>query len=166
MSHPDSPRPGASGGQPGRGPLANPGVAYEHSDVKVRPLVGFAIGMLVVIAIVYVLMWGLFVVFERQAARNDPPVSPLARPANQMPASTIGEPYFGNAEGARLMTSEPTVLRQHRTMETDILTSYGWTNEKLGVARIPIEEAKKLILQRGLPARGEPADAALGTRRA
>ena len=35
--------------------------------------------------------------------------------------------------------------------------SYGWVDEKSGIARMPISEAKKLILQRGLPARADGA---------
>ncbi len=52
-------------------------------------------------------------------------------------------------------------------MEAETLGTYGWVDEKSGVARMPIEEAKKLILQRGLPARAEgAADPTLGTPRA
>ncbi len=145
----------------------NPDVAHEHTEVNVRALVGFAIGLVVVVAIVSVLMYGLFRFFDRQAAKNDPPVSPLARPTHTMPATTIHDPYFGNAEGPRLVTSEPAVLQKQREMEAGILGTYGWVDEKAGVARLPIEEAKKLILTRGLPARAEgPAERSLGTRRA
>jgi hypothetical protein len=38
-------------------------------------------------------------------------------------------------------------------------------DEKAGVARIPVEQAKQLILKRGLPARTDPAiDPRLGAR--
>ena len=150
-----------------RRPLQNPAVGHEHDDVDIKALTAFAVGLLAVIAIVYVLMWGLFKVLDRQAARNDPPQSPLTRPAVAMPPTTVGNPYFGPGEGPQLLISEPTVLRRHRQTEADALGTYGWVNEKAGVARIPIAEAKKLILQRGLPARADgSADASLGTRRA
>lgn len=149
------------------GGLDNPEVAHEHRDVNVRALIALGIGLLVVVAIVFALMYGLFRFFDRQAAKNDPPVSPLARPTHAMPASTIHDPFFGNAEGPRLVTSEPAVLQKQRQMEGAVLGTYGWVDEKAGVARLPIEEAKKLILTRGLPARAEgAADPSLGTRRA
>lgn len=160
MSHTDSAH--AQHGGPD-----NPEVAHEHTDVNVRALIGFAIGLIVVVGIVYVMMYGLFSFFDRQAAKNDPPVSPLARPTHTMPVTTIHDPFFGNAEGPRLVTSEPAVLQKHRQMEAGVLGTYGWVDEKAGVARLPIEEAKKLILTRGLPARADgPADPSLGTRRA
>ena len=148
------------------GSLDNPEVAHEHDDVNVRALGGFVVGMFAVIAVVFGLMYGLFRVFEREAAKNDPAVSPLARGTTAMPATTMHEPFFGQAEGARLMTNEPSVLRKQRALEADVLSTYGWVDEKAGVARLPIEEAKKLILTRGLPARAEgAADPTLGTRR-
>lgn len=163
MSHTDPSRH-ASG--PHGGPLDNVAVDHEHSDVDIRPLISFGIGLAVVTAVVCVLMYALFWFFNSQAAKNDPPVSPLARPPAQMPASTAGNPYFGQAEGPRLLTNEPTVLTKQRMTEAETLGSYGWVDEKTGIARMPINEAKKLILQRGLPARTEAAPPALGTHRA
>jgi hypothetical protein len=145
----------------------NPDVVHEHSDVNVRALIGSAIGLFVVIGIVFVLMWGLLGFFQRQASQNDPPQSPLSRPAVEMPASLVGNPFFGPSEGPQLLTSEPTVLSKQRAMEAERLGTYGWVDEKAGVARIPIAEAKKLILQRGLPARAEGSENPVqGTRRA
>ena len=37
--------------------------------------------------------------------------------------------------------------------EDDVLESYGWVDKNAGVVRIPIDEAMKLTLERGLPAR-------------
>lgn len=150
----------------GHGPLQNPEVAHEESDVNVRALAGFVVALFVVAAIVHVLMWGLLVWFQKEAAENDPIVSPLARPAADMPSSLVNNPFFGPTEGPQLLTNEPSVLQKHRQTEADALGTYGWVDEKTRVARIPIGEAKKLIVQRGLPARADgAADTALGTRR-
>jgi hypothetical protein len=151
----------------GDGPHDDPEVDHEYTEVNLRAIVGFAVGLAVVTGIVFVLMYGLFWYFSSQAAKNDPAVSPLVRPPAEMPASTTGSPFFGQAEGPRLLTHEPTVLSKQRSMEADVLGSYGWVDEKSAVARMPIAEAKKLILQRGLPARTEgDLDPTLGTRRA
>lgn len=182
MSHtnPPPPQPSAGQGPPpavghdhshggthGADYLHNPETAHEHSDVNLRMVLGFAIGLFVVVVMVFLLMGGFFRVLESRAASNDPAVSPLTRPPTQMPASQMGNPVFGRGTGGpQLLTSEPSVLLQQQTMEQSSLGTYGWIDEKAGVARIPIAEAKKLILQRGLPARAEPADPGLGTRRA
>ena len=167
MSHTDPPSPEASAG---RGPHASNGVlpedvGHESDEVDLKALVTFTIGMFVVIGVVAVLMWGLMAFFQSRAAKNDPPQSPLASPPAQMPASTVGNPVFGRADGVQLLTSEPDVLHKNRESEAQTLGTYGWVDEKTRVARIPVAEAKKLLVERGLPARSQPADSSLGTRR-
>jgi hypothetical protein len=137
-------------------PLHNEGVDHEQSDVNVRAILTFAAGLAMVGVVVHVAMWLLFGLFERQAAANDPPVSPLAVPAAEMPRRTTGSPTFGNAPGPQLLTNEYMALEKHRATEAARLAGYGWVDQKEGVAHIPIDEAKKLLLQRGVPARGGP----------
>jgi hypothetical protein len=149
----------------GPDPRHNPDVAYEHSDVDVRPLVLFAAGLLAVTGVVFLLMAGMFRILEGRAAASDPTLSPLARPATQMPAKTTGSPYFGDALGPQLLIEEPAALSKQRETEAERLQTYGWIDEKTGRAHIPIAEAKKLILERGLPVRADGApDSSLGTR--
>jgi hypothetical protein len=50
-----------------------------------------------------------------------------------------------------LETDERNELNDFRMQEADQLNSYGWVDEKAGVARIPIERAMQLIAERGLP---------------
>jgi hypothetical protein len=139
------------------------GVAHETSDVNIRSILLFGAGIALVGIAAAVLMWGLFGVFERQAAADDPPVSPVAvQPAN-MPRTTTGSPYFGGAPQPQLLTNEPNVLRQLRTNEDTQLHGYGWVDQKGGVARIPIDEAKKKLLEHGLPSRAGSIDPGLGT---
>jgi hypothetical protein len=154
--HPPSPE--ASAG------LHNEGVAHEHSDVNVRAILMFAGGLVTVALIVQVTMWLLFGVFERTAVANDPVVSPLATPATVMPRTSADSPYFGGAAGPQLVTDEPKLLQMLHARETQELQTYGWIDQQGGVARVPIDEAKKLLLQRGLPARAsDQADPHLGT---
>ena len=130
----------------------NEQVDHEHSDINVRTVLLFGAGLLAVIVACQVLMWALFGVLERQAAANDPPLSPLAVPAGRLPP----EP--------QLLTNEPAGLAQFRAMEATTLEGYGWVDQPAGVARMPIAEAKKLIVERGLPVRaGAPPDPRVGT---
>ena len=132
--------------------LYNEDVAHEYTDVEIRPLLIFSIGMIVIVAAVAVAMWGLFRVFESQAAQNDPVMSPVAVPAGQEPP----EP--------RLLRNEPEFLRTVKAGERQMLDGYSWMNEQTGTARIPIDEAKKRLLQQGLPVRaGEPVEPWMGT---
>jgi hypothetical protein len=52
--------------------------AHEESDVIVRPVVIAGIGLLVIVLVAALAMFGLFHVMEREEARLSPPANPLA----------------------------------------------------------------------------------------
>src|SRR5262249_52671146 len=54
-------------------------------------------------------------------------------------------------------------LKTLRADETAYLHGYGWIDQRAGVARIPIDRAKELLLQKGLPVRQGPVDPSEGT---
>ena len=132
--------------------MHNEDVAYEHSDVTIQTIVAYGVALLTLVAISAALVYGLFVVFEKQAEARDPQPSPVAAPANQTP------------QGPQLLTNEPRNLRQFRQEETSKLDGAGWMDQKAGIAHVPIDLAKKLVIQHGLPARqGTPEDVTEGT---
>ena len=116
MSHTEPPHDGFGGTGSGRRATNTTARTRrdDTGDVDLRPIVGFAVGLFVVTAVVFVLMYGLFWFFDRQAAKKDPAVSPLARPPVQMPRSTAGNPVFGQGQGPQLLTHEPSVLAKQR----------------------------------------------------
>src|SRR5689334_1100759 len=50
-------------------PRENPEVAHEESDVNVRAIFGFGLGLLAVGVLVHLLLWLLFNYYSREAAR-------------------------------------------------------------------------------------------------
>ena len=146
--------------------MHNEDVAHEHVDVNITALVWSMVVMFGVVAGTAVLMLLLFNVLDSQATARDPKLSPLAMPSTAMPPTTTASPFFGGAPEPKLMTDEPKRLNEVRTSEQSLLHAYGWTDEKAGVAHIPIDEAKKLTIERGLVVRQDPlTDEHLGTRR-
>lgn len=147
--------------------LHNADVAHEHSDVNIRALVSSAIVLVIVTIAAHVIIYFLFGWMEKDAAASQAAVSPLARPATDMPKNTLGSPTFNataGVAGPQLLTNEPMALQKQRADEAQRLQGYGWVNEQTGVAHMPIEQAKKLIVERGLPVRPEAAVApTLGT---
>jgi hypothetical protein len=83
---------------------------------------------------------------RREAAEQRPAASVLA-PAAAAPAASF----------PRLVTSEPAVLAEFRAQEDAFLTGYGWVEKDKGIARMPIEEAMKIVAERGLPRFPAPA---------
>ena len=119
----------------------NVAVEHEESDVNVRAILAFGLALLVAGAIVHLLLALLFGYFTREAARV-PRVYPLAaQHEEQQPPQP------------RLQSHPREDMNQLRRREDAILGSYGWVDKTGGVARIPIDEAMKLTVQRGLPTR-------------
>jgi hypothetical protein len=149
-------------------PLHNEDVAHEHSDINVRAIVLFLIGLTAVGVVSAAAMWGVFVVLEKQAAKNDPVLSPLAMPSAEMPKTTTESPTFGNVQhGPRLLTNEPAALADHRAHGQKMLETGEWVDQAAGIGRIPIANAKTALLHKGLPTRAtDQVDPRLGTRSA
>lgn len=142
----------------------NDAVAHEHADVNLRAVMLSAVALFVVVLVSQVLMYLLFGWFDRQAAANDPQVSPLAAPATQMPDRTETPAFSPNQNAPQLLTNEPMALERHRAGEQKRLGEYGWVNQGTGVSHLPIETAKKLIAERGLPVREGAAPASFTVR--
>jgi hypothetical protein len=122
--------------EPGRG---HPELRYEQRDVRPAAIVRFAIGLVLVIAVSSAALLGLFAVFAKQQQRHDPPPPPLARPTGDLPPVP------------RLQIAPVQDLEQVRAQEEKELNSYGWVDPRAGIARIPIDEAIRILAQRGLP---------------
>jgi hypothetical protein len=144
----------------------NDDVAHEHSDINIPALAWSMVIMFGTVIVTAVLMLLFFNFLEGQAAARDIKLSPLAMPATKMPHTVVPTTFFGGARDPKLMTDEPTYLRETRTAEQDKLHGYGWIDEKAGVARISIDRAKELTATRGLAVRPDPlTDETLGMRR-
>jgi hypothetical protein len=129
---------------PGHGPTSNAAVHHEESDVDIRAILGFGAALVVVAVVIHLLTYVLFRYLESREGRRVTPEYPLAAAqANRVPP----EP--------RLQTDPREDLRELREKEDEMLGSYGWVDKNAGVVRIPIDEAIKLTLERGLPARTE-----------
>jgi len=115
---------------------------HEESDVAIGGLFGFAAGLAAVLVFVCFVVWILFSYYAARARQSAPAEFPLAvQQENRLPP----EP--------RLQTNPRQDLRDLRSQEDQILGSYGWVDKNAGTVRIPIEQAMKLTLERGLPAR-------------
>jgi len=122
-------------------PRDNPQVVHEESDVNVRAILGFGAGLLAVGVVIHLLLLVLFSYYTKQAAQL-PRAFPLSAEYQQQPPPQ-----------PRLQTHPEEDMRQLRAQEDAALHGYGWVDKASGVARIPIDEAMKIVVQRGLPAR-------------
>ena len=124
--------------------VGNPDVHHEESDVNIRAIFAFGIGLTVAAIFISFIVWVLFQYFEARESRKVTPQFPLAaQQENRLPP----EP--------RLQTNPRADLADLRAQEEKVLETYGWVDKNASVVRIPIDEAMKLTVQRGLPARQE-----------
>ena len=132
---------------------------YDEETIVVRgaDLCEDLIGKLGFVDYFHFLVTGLYAVLERFADSGKSSMSPLI--AN-VPVDMRHVPkdypqtVFPNP---KLEEDELGQFKSILAGQEETLNSYGWVDEKAGVARIPIDRAMDLLAQRGLPARSQSA---------
>lgn len=168
--------------------ITNPDVAHEESDVAVRPLLWFVGGLTFFTIVVCVAMLVMFMYFQSREESLELEPSPLARRGEErLPP----EPRLQLAPGWEVKTddgrrhdlsygaqtdhvpqpwSELIIVEEQWHYE---LAEYGWADQQAGTARIPIEQAMRVYLQRrqaaqpqGAPTPAPPNAPAAGAQQA
>ncbi|MEA2163711.1 MAG: hypothetical protein QOK37_1838 [Thermoanaerobaculia bacterium] len=136
--------------------IVNPETRHEESDVNVRALlwsvVIFAIFSALTYAVVYLQFHAYVRYFRHEAA---PPLTMMARPADaSVPVTPRLQPFpTKNAKGLMppYAVTPVTDMAEMRASQEKQLNEAGWVDQKKGIVRLPIETAKQLVVQRGLP---------------
>jgi hypothetical protein len=140
----------------------NDDVGHEGSSIQVGGITWFIVGLTVSVVFVAWLMAAVLNTFEgreKQAELESRP-SPFAAERPKLPPeprlqlAPNTEEQIEQNQPPNLKTQHPLEeMKQLRERWDEQLHSYGWVDEQAGVVRIPIEDAKRLLLQRGLPTR-------------
>ena len=126
-----------------------PGSSYEHTDADTSVIFKFGAWLLVSAVVVHFGMWGMFALFVKQRAE------PAA--TQPYPVAVGQEPRLPAAP--RLQQAPVVEMYEFRLKEDEALRSYGWVDKAGGRVRIPVSEAMRLTVERGLPARAAAPDA-------
>ena len=148
--------------------IQNPDVTHEESDVNVRGILQFAFGLFIFGAIVLTLMWFMLRFFERRQDKRTPPPAPMALTDKERlpPEPRLqGAPGFGVdlGEGRRedLALKEPTAEMKIVREQWDKVLKEGQRDGSGNIIAIPIADAMKQLVEKGLPTRpqtdGQPA---------
>ena len=120
----------------------NPEVVHEESDVNVSAIIRYGIGLLVIAAFLHVFLWWLQGTYSRQSQRAQTQMYPLAAgQQDRLPPSP------------RFQENPQQELQDMLTKQKALLEGYGWLSKDEGIARIPIEDAMKMVVERGVPVR-------------
>lgn len=150
--------------------IRNVDVTHELSDVNIRGIITFIVGLTIMTIAVYLLMWGMFRALSEAETRKEAPASPMAMTADQRlpPEPRLqGAPGFaaelekevGVKEGEK---SEGPPGPKDPLYEIKVLREHWESTLKNGakdpsgkVVVLPIEDAKRELLKQGLPVRGQ-----------
>jgi hypothetical protein len=130
------------------------GGGFEREDVATRPLFGFLISLVVLGVVVYYVIWGMFHfmdAYERKHQQSKSPMVQMQPDTREPDTARTHEKIQQEFPDPRLEDSETTEINDFRYQQDETLTSYGWVDQNGGVVRIPIDQAMRLIAQRGLP---------------
>jgi hypothetical protein len=126
-----------------------PGSTYEHTDASVGVIVKFLFWLAISAVVIHVGLGLIYAILIDRAMETGEQRYPLAaRQGERLPPTP------------RLQQFPHTEFYEFRRGEQEFLEGYGWMNKEAGIVHIPIEEAMRLTVERGLPSRpaaaGEP----------
>jgi hypothetical protein len=120
-----------------------PGSGHEHTDANVWLIAKFGLWLLISAVVIHVGMGFMFAMFVEQREESEQ-LFPLATgQERRLPA----EP--------RLQMFPVNEFYEFRQREEATLQNYGWIDRQGGRVQIPIGEAMRLVVERGLPSRAE-----------
>jgi hypothetical protein len=129
----------------------------ESSSIQAKPVYIFLGVLAVASAFVFVLIYGLLWALDRQRdADQTPPATRVTMPEGMKKYPP--EPRLQGApapEGPSLLPLDDWV--DYKKKMDAAATSYAWVDENSGIARIPLERAKEIVSQEGLPLLSETA---------
>ena len=140
--------------------LKNPAVDYDRSDLSPKGILAFLVGLLAAGVFVELVLWGMFHFLSRSPffAKGNP--SPMLS-AKQPPAAKVQGMDFENAPHLnpeqfpqpRLQRDDVVDMKSLLDSEHRVLYPTEAFLDQNGTVHLPINEAMKLIAERGLPVR-------------
>ena len=130
--------------------IVNPDTHHEESDVNVRALLWSVAIFIIFAAVTHLILYTQFHAYARHfRSEASQPLTMMAPPSN-VPQTPRLQPFPSKTILPNANTPV-TDMADMRAAEEDSLNKAGWVDQKKGIVRLPIETAKQLVVQRGLP---------------
>lgn len=126
---------------------------HEVHDIQLRPIVNFALVMIIAMTLAFVAVWWLVRVWTGANLVVQPQIAPVI--ITPQPASDPTMPLFAVNELDGLLGEQ-----------SQRLNSYGWVDREAGVVHMPVERAMQLFVERGVPARSDAPAPTFGLNQA
>ena len=134
--------------------IVNPETHHETSDVNVRGVLWFIVIFVVFAILTHISVWIMFKQFAKMARHTTAtPLTEMSRPASMdVPQQPRLQPFPTREQNGVVKPPNNTTpivdMVEMREHENQVLNSAGWVDQQKGIARIPIETAKQLAVQR------------------
>jgi hypothetical protein len=138
--------------------LRNPAVDYDRTDLSPRGILVFLFGLLVAGVFIELVIWGMFRFLSHSPyfAQGNP--SPMVNAQKAQPLTAEGKDFENTTNvnpdtfpEPRLQTDDVVDMNQLLQSEHKILYTAQPFVDSNGTVHLPINEAMKLIAERGLP---------------
>jgi len=136
--------------------IVNPETRHEESDVNTRALLWSVVIFIVFAGLTYFVLYLQFRAYARHFRHEaTQPLTMMSRPSDaSVPATPRLQPFpTKNQSGVMppYAVTPVTDMAEMRAAQEKQLSEPGWVDQKKGIVRLPIETAKQLVVQRGLP---------------
>ena len=128
---------------------------FEHEDLGTRGIFVFMIGLAIIGVVIYFIIVGMYSFldkYERSQMTTSSPLVTTKGAISRVVTQADMDKTFKDNGAPMLETNERGQFKDFLIQQEQQLNSYGWVDQKDGVAHIPIERALELVVQRGLPA--------------
>jgi hypothetical protein len=132
------------------GDIVNPETHHEESDVNIRALLWAVVIFIIFAGVTHLVLYAQFHAYARYF-RNESsqPLTMMARPP-AVPATPRLQPF--PSKTILPTASTPVIdMAEMRKAENEALNKAAWIDQQKGIVRLPIDVAKQLVVQRGLP---------------
>lgn len=120
--------------------MKNSSPAYETRDAHFRPLIITGVGLVGLMFLILLVVWGVFGLLEERSPQPGGFPETFVEPRTAPPEPTL-QP---NPRADMLVL---------RAREDSLLSRYSWIDREAGMAAIPIDSAMQRVLRRGFPTR-------------
>jgi hypothetical protein len=134
--------------------IHNEGVAHEESDLDLDGIIKFVIHLIVLVTASAAIVYGMYRYFSGQEYEQEKSETPSTLLKREQRASGEVQDIFPEP---RLQTLPVIDLKAYRAAEQQKLEGYNWLDKEKGIVSIPIEEAKKKLLEQMKTKPAEPA---------
>jgi hypothetical protein len=123
-------------------------VGHETTDADLGSAERIGIVSVVLLLIIFGIVSAMYAHFRTLAARLDVKPLPISgRQGDRVPPL----PRLQRLDSGDMEELPAGHLREFRAAEDAVLNGYAWVDKENGIARVPIDRAMELVVEKGLP---------------